>query len=109
MTKSNNKFGAIKTEVDGFTFDSKAEATRYRELKLQALAGEITTLQVHPIYPLEINEVYICDCELDFVYKRNVEWIYEDVKGKDTDISKLKRKMTEAYWGIKIDLIRKRR
>ena len=36
-----NKYHAIKTTVDGITFDSRAEARRYRELKLLERAGVI--------------------------------------------------------------------
>ena len=43
-----NKFRAIKTRIDGITFDSKAEARVYMELKLLARAGEINGLQVKP-------------------------------------------------------------
>lgn len=39
--KAPNKYGAKKTVVDGVTFDSKAEARRYQQLKLMQQAGEI--------------------------------------------------------------------
>lgn len=103
------KYGNIKTHVDGFMFDSKAEATRYGELKLQVMAGEITQLEVHPIIPIIIGDTRICDVELDFAYFRLGNRVWEDVKGKDTDLSKLKRKLLEAQTGMRVTLIRKRR
>ncbi len=35
------KYGAIPTTVDGYRFASRAEARRYAELRLMALAGEL--------------------------------------------------------------------
>ncbi len=42
----SNKFHAIKTKADGYTFDSKREAKRYGDLKHLVAAGEIRDLQV---------------------------------------------------------------
>ena len=36
-TARKSKYGAIKTQIDGITFDSKKEADYYAELKLQVL------------------------------------------------------------------------
>jgi hypothetical protein len=46
------KYNAKKTKLDGFTFDSQAEARRYQDLKLMHEAGEIHKLRVHPRYLL---------------------------------------------------------
>lgn len=43
---------AQKVEADGYTFDSKREYQRYRELKLMQAAGEIACLEVHPRFEL---------------------------------------------------------
>ena len=40
-----SKYRAVKTEVDGITFDSKREAARYMELMLMQRAGEIKRLE----------------------------------------------------------------
>lgn len=37
-----SKYKAVRTEVDGYKFASKAEARRYAELKLLVKAGEIS-------------------------------------------------------------------
>ena len=47
-----NKYGNKKVEIDGYTFDSQAEARRYQELKLLEKAGEITKLQLQPKFEL---------------------------------------------------------
>ena len=43
--RATSKYHAKKTTYQGQTFDSKKEATRYQELRLLQLAGEITDLQ----------------------------------------------------------------
>ena len=48
-----NKYHAIKTTVDGITFDSRAEARRYRELKLLERAGVIENLVLQPKFELQ--------------------------------------------------------
>ena len=40
-----NKYGNHKVTVDGITFDSKREATRYLELKTLEKAGKISLLE----------------------------------------------------------------
>ena len=46
------KYGSVKTVVDGVTFASKAEARRYRELKLLVAAKEISGLGLQPKFLL---------------------------------------------------------
>jgi len=101
------KYGAIKTKVDGYVFDSKAEAWRYGELKLLLKAGKILGLLVHPAYLLQ--EAFKRDgetirritYEADFAYmedlstpdKFHVIHVAEDVKGVETEVFKIKRKL----------------
>ena len=98
-----NKYGNVKTTLDGITFDSKLEASRYAELKLLERAGEIQQLQLQPKFTLqdafEKNGkkyraiVYIAD----FMYFDNQKrkWIVEDTKGMKTDVYELKKKLFE--------------
>ena len=48
-----NKFGAIKTTVDGIIFDSKKEAKRYEKLKAMKDRGEIRKLILQPKFLLQ--------------------------------------------------------
>lgn len=99
-----NKYGAVKTVVDGIIFDSKAEARRYQELKL--LGYSKNDLYIHPRFPIYLNERRICSVELDFQYKNERgKWKFEDVKGQDNALSRLKRKLVEACYDIKVDVI----
>ncbi|MCL1994654.1 MAG: DUF1064 domain-containing protein, partial [Defluviitaleaceae bacterium] len=47
-----NKYGNKKTQIDGYTFDSKAEAARYQELKLLQASGDIKELELQPEFTL---------------------------------------------------------
>jgi hypothetical protein len=102
---AGGKYNNSKVEVDGYTFDSMAEYRRYVELKMLAQAGTITELIVHPLYELQPafrtadgkRERAIC-YEGDFEYQENGQWIVEDVKGQETDVWKLKRKLFLANY-----------
>lgn len=103
-----NKYGAVKKRIDGFTFDSKAEADRYTYLKILEQAGSISDLKVHPRFRIEHNSMRICAVVLDFQYwdKKQNRHVYEDVKGVDNPMSRLKRKLLKADWGIDVVIIR---
>lgn len=108
-----SKYGAVRTEVDGITFDSKREAARYTYLRRREQAGEIYGLQLQPTYEITINDIKICKVKLDFSYwdtKQHFETgapqVIEDVKGKDTPVSKLKRKLVEAQHSIKVRIVK---
>lgn len=60
---------AKKVAIDGYIFDSKDEAARYRELKLLLESGEILTLEVHPRYKFIINDHRIGSYTADFRYR----------------------------------------
>jgi len=101
--RTRNKYGNVKVEIDGYKFDSKAEARRYGELKLLKVAE----LEVHPKYPIMMRGLKVCDVILDFEYSDETGMHYEDVKSKGTDtaISRLKRRMVSAAYGITVDVI----
>lgn len=95
--RKRNKFNAVKTEVDGYRFDSKIEAKRYAELKLLASAKEIFMLKVHPSWSIDINGYHVCTVIADFsYYEKDNTFVIEDVKGHDTAMSRLKRKLVMA-------------
>ena len=102
-----NKYGNIKTIIDGIKFDSKAEASRYTELKLLEKAGEITNLKLQPKFILQHSfkhknkTVRAITYMADFQYSENGKEIVEDVKGVETAVFKIKKKMfLNIYDGI---------
>lgn len=94
------KYGAKRTQLDGYVFDSLSEAARYRELCLLQRAGRISGLEVHPRFMLlkgfkdqagkTHRAIYY---EADFKYLENGIEIIEDVKGVETPVFKLKIKL----------------
>ena len=103
-----NKYGNEKTVVDGITFDSRKEASRYQELKMLEKAGEIVGLNRQlRIELIPKTRLYrACYYVADFVYfdKKEKKTVYEDVKGGKyrTKEYLIKRKL--LYWrhGIEI-------
>lgn len=98
--KKKNKYGAVKTEVDGITFDSKREAARYRELKLRLQGGEIEDLRLQIPFPLLVNEKKLGNYIADFVYQEGGQEIVEDCKGFRTPMYRWKKKHMLAQYGI---------
>lgn len=110
-----HKYHAKAVVIDGFRFDSKAEATRYRELKLLEKAGEIWELVVQPRFSLAAARIgtalagtqnSIGEYRGDFSYQDRSGRVVEDVKGFDTPLSKWKRKHLAVQYGITVQIIK---
>lgn len=104
--KKKSKYSAVKTRVDGISFDSKKEARRYKELKILEKADEIKSLELQPRFLLQEKFKYngktIRKIEYiaDFRYideKGNT--IVEDVKGMKTEVYKIKKKIFLKIYG----------
>jgi hypothetical protein len=111
--QKDSKYGAKRTEVDGITFHSKAEARRYQELRLLEKAGEVKELELQPKFPLHVPvkgranlfqqvAIYIAD----FRYRRGPRGVLviEDVKSEPTKtpVYRLKKRMFETQYGLEI-------
>jgi hypothetical protein len=112
--RSYNKYRNTKKKVDGINFDSEKEANYYAKLKLLERANEIVKFERQVKMPIEINDIHIAYYILDFkVYYPNGDIKYIDIKAQDkktkkwitTDVFKLKKKLIEAIYKIKIELI----
>ena len=84
-----NKYHAKKINIQGETFDSMAEARRWRDLQWLQRGGVIRGLQRQVKYLL-VPAQYDENCKLlereigyvaDFVYYENGQLVVEDVKG----------------------------
>lgn len=103
MSEIRSKYHARKTEVDGYVFDSRAEARHYSELALLEKAGEIFDLECQPKFDITVNRKHICNYFADFQYvTSDGDKIVEDVKGVRTGVYRLKKKLVEALYGIEI-------
>ncbi len=99
-----SKYRNQKTEVDGHVFDSLAEARHYWDLKHLERAGDITDLELQPVFPLIVNGVKVAQYRSDFRYKDRQGRIHVvDVKGVRTSTYILKAKMVKAIYGIDVE------
>lgn len=101
---NRSKYNNQKTIVDGIAFDSKKEATRYGQLKLMEMAGNIMDLKLQFVMPYELDGKRIFKYICDFAYfdRGKNTMIFEDVKGMKTPVYKLKKKLIENMYKIKI-------
>lgn len=87
--------------VEGVRFDSQREALHYLCLLDRVKYGEITDLVLQPRYELQpayrvgARRVAAIEYVADFAYTENGRRVVEDVKGYETDVFKLKRKLFE--------------
>ena len=110
---SRSKFRNKKVSLDGYTFDSLAEAKHYKHtLKPRLDAGEISHLEIHPRIRCAIGGKKVCDYIADFRYLDSTVTgpagqvgcqVVEDVKGFRTATYRLKKTLGEAlYPGVRI-------
>jgi len=101
MKKCSHKYKAIPTIVDNIRFPSKKEARYYGELKLRQMAGEVNYFLMQVPFEVGAGIKY----KLDFMEIWNDGSIhYVDVKGYETKEFKLKKKLVEEKYPIKIEI-----
>lgn len=102
------KYRNKKTQVDGRTFDSKLEATRWVQLKKMQEAGLIFDLKCQVPFTLEVGGVMVCKYVADFTYiNGDGSRVVEDAKGVSTDAYRLKKKLMLAIHRIDIKEFRR--
>jgi hypothetical protein len=102
--QKSNKYHAKRVVIDGIPFDSTAEGNRYEELKQLESLGLIVNLELHPAFPLMVNDVQIGTYKADFRYVdvETNEVVVEDVKGFKTPMYRWKKRHMSAQYGIEI-------
>lgn len=104
--KSKSKYGNVKTEYNGHKFDSKKEAQYCATLDLLKRATDpkkrVISYSLQVPYRISLNGHKICTYYADFVVKYADHEEIIDVKGKKTDVYRLKKKLVEAQYGVKI-------
>lgn len=98
--------GIAKRTVDNIVFDSVAESRRYGELKLLEKAGYIRQLELQPVFEFKLDGKPVFKYIADFVYFEGSIRVVEDVKGFKTPVFKLKLRLIEAAFNIKIRLVK---
>lgn len=112
--RTRSKYGNKKVKIDGYTFDSKAEALFYSELKIRQKTGEILFFRVQPRYRL------LDGFEKDGKKHRPIDYIADfeihhkdgsievvDVKGAPpTQVFRIKEKLFNAKYPHKLTLVK---
>lgn len=107
------KYHNKKVEYDGYTFDSIREKNYYIKLKLLEKAGKIKELELQkeyelqPSFKLNNKTSRKITYRADFTYKTTEDDKLHviDVKGFRTDVYRLKKKLFEYKYRIKIEEI----
>lgn len=109
LVPKRSKYGNRKVVVDGRKYDSQAEAAYGERLLLRERVGEVGGVEMHPRFKLlgpkgELICVYVAD----FAFWDHAEDRFRvvDVKGVETDVFKLKRKMMQALKGIEVEVVK---
>lgn len=96
----------LRRTVDGITFDSLAEANRWKTLRLAEIAGRISRLARQARYKIIVNGVHVADYYADFEYLNETgQLVTEDQKSAHTrkdPVYRLKKKLVEAIYGIQV-------
>ena len=105
-----SKYGAIKTVVDGVTFDSKAEARRYGQLIALERVGHISHLERQVVYVLAPAVIlggrkkpalrYVADFR--YFDTNTQKTITEDVKGVITPLFRVKQHLMKHIHEIEV-------
>lgn len=94
-----SKYGAVKTTVDGQTFDSKKEADYYCDLKLKLQCGDIRGFCLQPTFILAPGLKYKADF---IVFHNDGTSEIIDTKGFKTKEYIAKKKVFEDKYNLKI-------
>lgn len=94
-----NKYHNHPTTVDGIRFDSKKEAHYYAHLKIRMATGEVSYFLMQVPLRLPGGSKYVVDFQVHLATGA-VEYI--DVKGRETQVFRLKKREVEHQYPIKI-------
>ena len=101
-----NKYNNIKTVVDGIKFDSKREAYYYLYYKRLQENKIISDLKLQTPIKFDIDGKHIFTYKADFEYEDEYGHHYIDVKGVETPVFRLKKKLIEAKYKIIIEIVK---
>jgi hypothetical protein len=108
--QGQRKYRNVRVKLDGYSFDSLKERDRYLVLLMRQRIGEISGLQVHPRFRLEVRGEKLCSYVGDFQYYishsdiKGSALVVEDVKSTPTKtrLYGLKKKLMKSLLGIEI-------
>lgn len=96
---NRNKFGAVKQTYRGYSYDSKLEAQYASQLDWMIKAKEVEKWERQVKISLDINGVHIANYFIDFkVYFTDGRIEFHEVKGAETEVWKMKWKISKALY-----------
>jgi len=94
-----SKYKNVRQTYDGYSYHSKKEAEYAAKLDWMKKAGEVTKWERQVKISLDVNGVHIANYFIDFkVYYKNGKIEFWEVKGMETDIWRMKFKLTKALY-----------
>jgi|TARA_Y100000310_G_C20704007_1_gene833003 hypothetical protein len=105
-----SKYKNKKTKYQGILYDSMLEAKVAKYLNMlksaRNMKEEVVAYERQVKFPVHVNGHLICTLILDFMLGfADGRTEYWDAKGIQTPVFRLKKKLVEAFYGIKIKLI----
>lgn len=94
-----SKYHNVITECDGIKFQSKKEAKYYRELCARVHAGEVEYFLRQVPFHLKGGVRYVVDF-MEILSDGRIRYV--DVKGHKTAMYRVKKRLVEAEYPIKI-------
>jgi hypothetical protein len=94
------------TYIDGILFDSKREATYFLYLRDLEKRGTIKNLQLQTKMPFKIDGKTIFTYKPDFEYDDAFGHHIIDVKGVETTVFRLKKKLIQAQYKCEIEIVK---
>lgn len=102
-----NKYHAKKVQLEnGERFDSKKEYCRWKELQLLERAGEISSLmrqvafELIPAAPPKFKRPIRYIADFTYIDEKTNHLVVEDVKGVQTPVYKLKKRIMFDKFGV---------
>jgi len=100
-TSRANKYHNQPKTVDGIRFDSKKEARYYEQLKIRVATGEVSYFLRQVAIFLPGGTRYVVDFQEHFADPaRPAEYV--DVKGRETEAFRIKKREIEHHYPFKI-------
>lgn len=94
------------TYIAGIKFDSKREATYFLYLRDLEKRGTIKNLQLQTKMPFKIDGKTIFTYKPDFEYDDVFGHHIIDVKGVETTVFRLKKKLIQAQYKCEIEIVK---
>ncbi len=96
---SKSKYKAVKQNYNGYSYDSKLEANWAAQLDLMIKAKEVKKWERQHKISIDIDGIHICNYFIDFkVWFTDGRVEYHEVKGYETEVWKLKWKLSKALY-----------